>query len=54
MPLSKVDENMRRAHKRGAVTEEVFFFEIIIPLAEECGQSEGKLLTTKKKMHVYQ
>jgi glutamate--cysteine ligase catalytic subunit len=41
MPLSKVDENMQRAHKRGAVTDEVFFFRNhVIPLAEECGQGD--------------
>ena len=38
MPLSKVDENMRRAHVRQAVTTELFFFrKHVIPLAEECG-----------------
>jgi glutamate--cysteine ligase catalytic subunit len=26
MPLSKVDENMAKAHKRGAITEEQFYF----------------------------
>ena len=40
MPMSKVDENMARAHKRGAVLEEKFYFRNhVVPLAEECGDS---------------
>ena len=40
MPMSKVDENMSRAHKRGAVLEEKFYFRNhVVPLAEECGDS---------------
>ena len=40
MPMSKVDENMSRAHKRRAVLEEKFYFRNhVVPLAEECGDS---------------
>ena len=43
MPMSKVDENMARAHKRGAVLEEKFYFRNhVVPLAEECGDLSRK------------
>ena len=44
--MSKVDENMKRAHNRGAVLKEKFFFRNhVVPLAEECGDDENATFT---------
>eukprot|EP00943_MAST-04B_sp_MAST-4B-sp1_P001249 g1249.t1 len=50
MPMSKVDENMKRAHNRGAVVREKFFFRNhVVPLAEECGDDENTTYTDKEE-----
>jgi len=48
MPLSKVDENMNRAHKRGAVQEQKFWFRTNI---YSKGPAELHELTIKEIMH---
>jgi glutamate--cysteine ligase catalytic subunit len=41
VPLSKVDENMRRAHTRDAVLKQKFFFrKNLVPLAAQCPDNE--------------
>jgi glutamate--cysteine ligase catalytic subunit len=43
IPLSKVDENMRRAHAQDAVLKQKFFFrKHLVPLAAQCGPSGVK------------
>ena len=50
MPMSKVDENMKRAHNRGAVLKEKFFFRNhVVPLAEECGDDENATFTDEEE-----
>lgn len=42
IPLSKVDENMHRAHQRNAAVEQKFFFrKFVTPLPETCPDDYG-------------
>lgn len=52
IPLSKVDENMKTAHKIDSVLEQKFWFRTqIIPLETECNEDEEENINNKTKQN---